>query len=198
MNESWFVRMMIRFGLDRLFHTGVTKWVSAQTGGTSLLDLQDTGDGSATSTPFVEIQGANIDDSASNYPTQYNGSTVAITGPRPLSSVISSTTKWGAVFASLVSGSPAATFYGFFSNGSALIQYGGGLASWTRRYHITDEGAPVFDPLAAAPTYPTVGMVVMADGTTWDPSGSVAAPDLYLYTGAGTNGWKSVTTGTQY
>lgn len=39
------------------------------------------------------------------------------------------------------------------------------------------------------------GMLVYADGTDWDPGGGAGT---YEYTGAGTNGWRMLASGTQY
>lgn len=45
------------------------------------------------------------------------------------------------------------------------------------------------------PEKPTLGMMVFADGTDWNPGGGIGT---YEYTGLGTNGWRLLATGTQY
>lgn len=49
--------------------------------------------------------------------------------------------------------------------------------------------------LYIAPTKPRVGMIVYADGTSWNPGGGAG---LYEYTGAGATGWRQLANGTQY
>ena len=46
-----------------------------------------------------------------------------------------------------------------------------------------------------APSRPQVGEQRYADGTNWNPGGGAG---MYEYTGGGTNGWRMLSSGTQY
>ena len=49
--------------------------------------------------------------------------------------------------------------------------------------------------LYVVPVKPRQGMVVYADGTSWNPGGGKG---LYEYTGTGATGWRQLANGTQY
>jgi len=52
-----------------------------------------------------------------------------------------------------------------------------------------------YEVLYVVPTRPRTGLVVYADGTSWNPGGGKG---LYEYTGAGATGWRQLANGTQY